>query len=435
VLSFSPAAVASPEDIFGYGARSPAMGATGAASAQGFEATYANPALLSRVHDRVLSLGYQGATFDLSAEGPGLPGRVSVAPMKGFDIGLAMPIPFGGILKDRIGAALAFYTPKDILVRGRILYPETPQFLMLPDRAQLLAAMFGIGADVGYGFRVGAGFSAVAQIEGNVVAATDATGHVGTRVEDQLIAVYAPIAGITYDLPIGRPHSLRVGAAYRGALAARFSVEIDATHLSSLNIPVFNIAGLAQYDPAQLAFEVTYDTPELVLALGATYKRWSQYPGPLEATIQCPASEPNCGALSPTPVNYSDTVVLRAGADRALPVTQSLTAHARAGYFLEPTPMPSSIDASQAYSPAAAAVVSVPTRFFDATRHVLTLGGGLELRPPLPPLTLDLFGQLHLLQPRTMTLHPGPSGDPTSSSEARVSGSVLAGGLVLGVRF
>ena len=95
--------------------------------------------------------------------------------------------------------------------------------------------------------------------------------------------------------------------------------------------------------------------------------------------------------------------------------------------------MPSSIDASQAYSPASASVVSVPTRFFDANRHAFTLGGGIELRSPLPSLTLDLFAQLHLLQPRTMTLHPGPSGDP--SSEARVSGSVLVGGVVLGVKF
>jgi hypothetical protein len=279
------------------------------------------------------------------------------------------------------------------------------------------------------------GFSAVAQIEGSVVVAADATGHVGTRVEDQLIAVYAPIAGITYDVPFGHGRPFRVGLTYRGALAARFSVSIDGTRLSSLNIPVFNIAGLAQYDPAQLAFELAYDTKPLLVAVGATYKRWSDYPGPLEPTTLCPASDPSCGALLPAHVSYSDTVVLRVGADRALPVTSELTAHLRAGYFLEPTPLPGGTDASQAYDPAQKQVAAVPTRFFDATRHAFTFGGGLELARPLPPLTLDLYGQVHVLQSRTMTLHPGPSGDPLSSSEARLSGSVLVAGMVLGVKF
>ncbi len=430
----------SPEDLFGYGPHGPAMGATGTASARGFEATYSNPALLSLVHERSFSLGWQGATFRLNANGDGLPGRVPYAPAKGVLFGLAIPIPFGGLFQDRVAAGLAFYTPTDVLVRGRILYPETPQFSLLPDRSQILAVQLGLGADLGYGVRAGVGFSAVAQIEGSVVAATDATGHVGTRVEDQLIAVYAPVAGLSYDLPIGRGgrdggRPFRVGLAYRGALAARFSVIIDGTKLSSLNIPLFNIAGLAQYDPAELAFEAAYDTPSWVVAAGVTYKRWSDYPGPLEPTILCPPDNPNCGALVPTHVTYSDTLVLRVGADRAVPLGSHFVAHARAGYFFEPSPLPSSLDASQAYEAAAKGVVAVPTRFFDATRHVLTLGGGIELSRPLPPLTIDLYGQLHLLAPRTETLHPAPGGDASSSSPADVSGSVLVGGMIVGVTF
>jgi len=34
-----------------------------------------------------------------------------------------LPLPFGGVLKDRVSGALAFFTPTDVIVRGRILYP------------------------------------------------------------------------------------------------------------------------------------------------------------------------------------------------------------------------------------------------------------------------------------------------------------------------
>lgn len=430
-LSLPSVARASPEDLFGYGAKSLAMGATGAASSDGFEAAYANPALLSRIRQRKLSLGFQGATFDLKATGPGLPGRISYAPAKGVTIGLGLPLPFGGVLRDRVAAALAFYTPTQILVRGRILFPETPQFTLLPDRAELLAAQAGVGVDLGYGLRAGAGFSAVAQIEGTVVAATDSTGRVGTNVQDQLIAVYAPILGLTYDMPVGPPHAWRLGLTYRGALAARFSVSLDGTRLTSLAIPVFNIAGLAQYDPAALALEAAYDRSPWLLAAGATYKRWSDYPGPLEPTILCPTTDATCGALKPAPTAYHDTVAVHLGADRAVVVTSSLIAHLRAGYFLEPSPLPDSLGASHAYDPRFKTAIAIPTRYFDATRHALTVGAGLDLSP----FTLDIYGQLHLLEPRTMTLSPAPGGGPSTSSQASVGGDVLVAGMLVGVKF
>ncbi len=425
-------ASASPEDIFSYGTRSPAMGGTGAASAEGFEATYLNPALLSRLRDRKLTLGLQTAAFSLDAEGAGLPGRFSAKAAKGVVIGLDLPIPFGGILKDRVGVGLAFYTPTDVIVRGRLLYPETPQFPLLADRAQSLMIRVGAGVDVGYGLRVGAGFAALAEIAGNVLVATDATGRVGTRVEDQLVATYAPSFGVTYDLPLKAATTVRVGITYRGTLDARFSVGIDATNLSTLKLPLFNIAGLAQYDPAQLALEAAVQHDRFTFAMGATYKRWSKYPGPLEPTILCPAESPDCGALRPPKIDYSDTLVVRLGVDYALPATRGLTAHLRGGGFVEPDPLPSTLPTSQAYDPKAAQTVDVPTRYMNATRLAITWGGGLELKDPLPPINLDVYGQYHALLPATFASQaPGAGTVPLG----RASGHVLVCGLLAGVRF
>lgn len=424
-------ASASPEDLFGYGARSTAMGATGAATSNDFEAAYTNPALLSRIDRPKLALGMMGATFDVHADGEGLPGRIESLPARGIDIGVDLPIPLGGVLAHRISGALAFYTPTDVVVRGRILYPETPQFPLLSDRAQCVAIRMGLGVDLGYGLRVGGGFGALAEIVGSVIVATDSTGRVGSRIDDQLVATYAPILGASWERPLAHG-TLRVGAVFRGALAARFAVSIDATKLGSLNIPVFNIAGLAQYDPLQAGLEVGWENAKWKLTAGATWKHWSDYPGPIEPTLPCPPDEPDCGSLQVTRVGFSDTVVPRVGVERSFGLPRGAALHARGGYFFEPTPVPGHLPSSQMYDIPSQALVDVPTRYFDADRHVLTAGLGVSLAKPLP-MTLDAFAQLHLLQPRTVTLDAGAADG--SASTGNISGTILVTGFQLGVGF
>ena len=98
---------------------------------------------------------------------------MSVVPAKGYVIGVAVPIPFGGVLKDRIAVGMAGYTPTDVLVaREHLLYPETPQYPLLADRSQVLAVRLGAGADIGWGIRVGAGLGVLAALQGNIAVAT-----------------------------------------------------------------------------------------------------------------------------------------------------------------------------------------------------------------------------------------------------------------------
>lgn len=417
---------ASPEDLYGYGGVGPALGGTGAAHASGYDAAFANPALASRLRRYKLTLGFQGGAFDLHADEAGAGGRVPALPMRGMVIGGDVPLPFGGPLRDRVGVALAFYTPTDVLVRGRILYPEVPDFALLSDRAQCLTVRAGFGVDIGWGFRVGAGFGALAEIVGTVVVATDATGRVGSRVEDQLVTNYAPTFGASWEHAL-LGGTLRVGAAFRGKLDARFAILIDATKLSSLPIPVLNIAGLAQYDPLQVALEGAWERGPWKLAAGVTIKHWSDYPGPWEPTIPCPQDEPECGALTPPHIGFSDTVVPRVGVERAFPISRRASASLRAGAFFEPTPAPDSLGASEAYDPSSKDNIQVPTRLFDASRAVLTFGGGVRY----VDVTLDGWAQVHALVPRDVTL-AGAGGVTTKAS---VSGAALAGGLVLGVAF
>lgn len=433
LLAAETPAEASPEDLFGYGGRTNAMGATGVAHSSGYESAWHNPALASTIRTNKLTLGYGGAVYGLDA----VPlGRVSTAPAKGIYIGADIPIPFGGKLRDRVGVGLAFYTPSDVIVRGRVLYPETPQFPIIGDRSQSLTIRGGFGVDIGWGVRAGAGFAALAEIMGTVVAATDVTGRVGTRVEDQLVATYAPVFGATWDIP--GETKLRVGVAYRGKLDARFAVTVDGTKLSSLAIPLFNISGLAQYDPEQVAIEVArVDPPQHnVLALQLTYKKWSDFPGVLEPTVVC--SEGGAGAcgLVPPTIDWKDTFVVRVGAEQGFELAPGVVLHGRGGMFFETSPLPSNVPGSEVFDVPSKSVVQVPTRYFDSSRFAVTTGAGLSLggpkKPSLPPLDLDLYAQYHLLLPRTIT-STDSSGVPLSSIES--SGHMKVFGMTAGVKF
>jgi hypothetical protein len=429
---FAGFASASPEDLFGYGGRTSAMGATGTAHATGYEAAWHNPALVSVVRAPKLTLGYTGGVLRLDAQGEGLPGRTSSAPIRGTTIGAEIPVPLGGRLAHRVGIALAFYEPTDVVVRGRVLYPEKTQFPMLDNRAQSVTIRAAVGADIGYGIRVGIGFAALAEVVGTVVAATDATGRVGTRVEDQLVATYAPMFGVTYDLPLEKAGRWRIGATYRGTLDARFAIVIDGTKLSSLQIPLFNISGLAQYDPAQAALEVARREDLNVLAAQVVYKHWSAFPGVLEPTVVCTEGGAGACGLTPPKIEWKNTFVVRVGAEQGFELRRGAVLRARGGAFFETTPLPNELPGSDAYDRGTKSVATLPTRYFDSDRIALTAGAGLALSRPLPPIDLDLFGQYHMLLPRTVS-SVDANGGVLSSGEA--SGHMTVFGMTAGLRF
>lgn len=409
-------AAASPQEVIGFGYRSIGMGTTGGAVGEGVDSVYANPALLSLEHDMTLELGVTEALFHLVAEGPDFPGRVYVTPLRGNSIGALLPLPFGGALEDRVTLGLGFFTPFDVVVRGRILYPEKPQFL-LADRVQSVAVQAGLGADIGYGIRLGVGFAALAALSGSVVVATDASGRIGTVVKDTLVASYAPIAGASYDLT----EHYRLGLTFRGELVGRFNVVIEAEDLGQITIPPLNISGVAQYDPYQLALEVARVNGAWEVAVGATWKHWSAYPGPADATVRCEdAADPDasCDPLVPADPDYSDTLVPRVGADRAISVTRGVTAHVRAGYAFEPSPAPAQ---------------EGRTNYFDNHRSIFSVGWGLELDEPLPEIGFDGFLQLHLLHARDHEKRQAAGAPVDGVVESY--GAIIATGAAAKVRF
>jgi long-chain fatty acid transport protein len=414
-----PPAEASQEDVLGFGPRTSALGATGAASAAGYEAVYANPSLLSLARKRELAVGLTSAVFDVHART-----RLSYEPLRGSVIGAVLPVPFGGVLKERIALGLGFFTPFDLVVRGRILYPEKPQY-PLADRTQSLAVQAGLGVDLGHGVRIGAGFAALAALSGSVLVATDTTGRIGTTVDDSLVASYGPIVGVAYDID----DTWRVGLAYRGVLEGRFDVVITVKDLGAITVPPLNISGVAQYDPWQLALELARVRGPWRIAASLVYKRWSAYPGIAEATVRCPPVDPAtmmpfapgaCNPLVPPPPSYHDTLSPHFGVERDFLPTPRVAVHLRGGFFFEPSPAP---------------VQSATTNLYDNHRLAITLGYGVELGPEAARFALDLFAQAHALLPRDHVKEASvPSSNPGAPS-ATTRGVIGAIGATVGVRF
>ncbi|MEZ4407090.1 MAG: hypothetical protein R3A52_11510 [Polyangiales bacterium] len=374
-LTLVPAAAwASPPDLFGYGARSSAMAGAGASFVSDYSAVYANPAGLGHLRERAFTLGFAGASFALELG----EGRVPADTGFGTTIGLSLPLPFGGALRDRVGVGLGFFTPTNVVVRGRILRPETPQFPILPDRVQSVSVMAGLGVNLGYGFSVGGGVMVMAGLTGAVLVSADASGRAGSRIDTQLVATWSPVAGVQW-----RGRHLRVGATFRGEVEARFLVTIEARDLG-INIPVLNISGVAQYDPAQLQLEAAWVADGWTVALALTGKRWSDWPGPVEATT--PSSP------APPATEFTDTLVPRVALERRWAWSDGSRVALRGGYFYEPSPAPAA-SASRAY--------------LDNDRHAFTAGVGFGARAAGSRFDVDVWAQLHWLAPRDAALSQG----------------------------
>ncbi|HMR75715.1 MAG TPA: outer membrane protein transport protein, partial [Polyangiaceae bacterium] len=351
----------------------------------------------------------------LKAEGANAPGDVPEEGVGGTFIGVVLPLPFGGVIEDRLTLGLGTYTPTQLIARARLLYPERPQFPLLTDRAQTLNFNLGLGVDLGHGLQLGAGFLALAELVGTVVVQTDTSGRVGTVVDDQLIATYAPIFGAAYQV-----EDTQLGVTWRGALEGEFDVVVDVRDLGSLVVPSLNIAGIAQYDPMALQAEVGQRFSRLTLVAGATWKHWSAFDGFQRATVRCPSAQPDCDALRVQPIEFSDVIVPRVGALYELELSAVSRAELRAGYAFEPSPLQEQTGTRNT---------------LDNDRHVLAVGYGVELFEPLPPITLDAFYQVHLLAPRTHAKDASvPSNNP-GAPELESKGVVQNFGLILGVKF
>ncbi len=373
LLLVAAAARASEPERFGFGVRSPAMAGTGAATADDYEATYANPAGLAFAPSRRLTVGYVFGLYHVALDGA--PRDIDTT--NGLIIGADLPLPLGGALRDRLAIGLGFYLPTGVINRARAPFPPVagaPAEAWLPlldSPTQTVSLMVSGAVRLTDRLSLGGGVLALAALVGVIHLETDGAGRITSRNEEQLVTDFAPVVGARYHFD-----RVRLGVVFRGRSQSRYDIRIDnkLTGVVPFDLPVFTIAGISQYDPLQAAAEAAVSIGRLTLVGNLTYKHWSAFPNPSE--VATPGTPP-----PPSP-DFHDTVVPRVAAEwrtSAGPVELAL----RGGYFFEWSPAPE----------------ADKSRFLvDGDRHVFTVGEELKIRNQLAPLHLELFFQWHLIQ-------------------------------------
>jgi long-chain fatty acid transport protein len=368
-LLLCSSAHASEPELFGMGARSPGLAGLGAADAEGYDATYINPAGLVGPTRRRLSVGYVLARYSLSLDG--MPRNVDST--NGIVIGADLPLPFGGVMKDRLALGMGFYFPVGVINRARDGFPDEPRLALLDDRTQVVSVLVAAGAKVHERFSIGIGVLALAALIGEIQIRAGATGAFTTVSEEQLVASYSPVVGMRAIAT----RWLKLGLTFRGESKSRYDIAVkpDLGNALPLILPTMHIAGTAQYDPMQMQLEAAFlATGWLKVLVGLTWKHWSAYQNPVENATTGTPPQPAPG--------YHDTVVPRVAAEGHRDVARGrVRLTGRLGYYFEWSPAPQGPDRA----------------LLDADRHVLTFGAGLELLRGAFTFALDLFGQWHHL--------------------------------------
>jgi long-chain fatty acid transport protein len=362
-------ALASGPDLFGMGPRAGALAGAGVADGDGWDQAYTNPAGLVDARRRRLSIGYEGARYHLFLDGE----RRSLTPSNAVLLGAVLPLPFGGLLRDRVALGLAFYLPTGLITRARAPFPETPRLALLDDRTQVVSVVVSGGFRLHRRVDFGVGVLALAALVGQIIVSTDAGGNATTLSNQELVTRLSPIVG----LRVRATDRVRLGLVYRAESKAEYDVAI-LTRLGArlpISLPTLLLRGVAQFDPHQLHLEAAVRLGPATLLVGIGWRHWSGYPVPSE--------NPTKGTPAQADPGFHDTVVPRGAVEATRLFRHGVSLVGRLGYAFE-------------LSPADAHTTSA---YVDADRHVLGAGGRLSWRRGRAGLHVEVIGQWqHLMR-------------------------------------
>jgi long-subunit fatty acid transport protein len=404
VLALMGDARASTLDLFGFGMRAPALAGTGVATADDYEAVYANPAGLAEVTVKRATVGAVVSDFRTK-----MGGDIVGDSNSGTVLGGVVPLPLGGWAKNRFAIGFGFHIPNDTLNRVRAPFPGVPQFALLENRSHVIAVQLGVGMRASERLSIGAGVIVLAALRGGIDVTTDANQRFSADSEQRLIAQFAPVIGARWKAS----KRLTYGLAVRAPVRSDYDIVVtsDLGDTIPLTLPVIRIAGTAQYDPLIVAAEAAWRWRDDVLLVGAlAYHRWGSYPLPTQNPVEATPDQ--------QPPGFKDRPVPRVAAEwtrRAGPAALAV----RAGYAFMWSPAPE---------------MTGQQSLFDNHRHVMGVGFGAALSGKVP-VRLDLFTQWHRLQRRTHTKDPAlqQDGEMPVFDRLSTSGNVIAVGAALGL--
>lgn len=399
------AAVASPLDLFGVGARSPAMAGTGVADAVRYDAAFLNPAGLAEVSGKFLTLGAMSGDLHLYRNDA----RADTDLLTGLVIGGALRIPLGGAMKDRLGVGFGFHIPTAAVNRTRHPLPGVPVHVLLETRAQTVSLQAAFGVKVTERLELGAGMLALAELRGQIDVTTDASGRFTSFSEQQMLGRLSLVAGARYLLP---ERNLRLGLTYRGVSRSDYDIVVtnELDEALPVSIPTVKLAGASQYDPLTVALEASWQAGARVTVNGQlAYQRWSAYAQPTTQPVEGKPELPEHG--------FTDIVIPKLAVEWR-PLLGRTQLDVRGGYqfFYSPAPEMDGL-----------------LSLLDNHRHILSSGLGMSWPDTSWPVRIELWTQVHVLQPRTHSKDPAlfADGEELPFDTMDTSGAILAGGLLM----
>jgi hypothetical protein len=395
-LLLAPALSANPADMFGFGARGPALGNAMVASGDPLSGPIYNLAAGAIGREVELGAGYFFARpmLDISGRDPKL------MDPRGTFSALNVPFSLGPI---DFGFGLALYMPDQFVIRVYSVPATEPRMVMWDNSPHRLVANGGLSARFGKLVSVGAGVSGLGDAEGEV--AFQLGTRPGRTLSDASIDTALPLrlAPVFGALVTPGKH-WRFGARYTEELAVHVDLDVIAdTHVEGTGLTgttKVRTVGLNYFTPREITAGASTDLDDWTLSAELGWQQWSrirQVAYLVEVDVNLGIDTPVRTFQAPDP-GWHDTLVPRVGLERRLRVGRDHWLALRAGYWFVQSPVPEQTGL---------------TNFADASRHVTTAGAGISFPELGIPVTVELALQGHFLVRREMKKGEGlqPGGD------------------------
>ena len=128
LLPFPRPAFADVLYSYGFNARGIAIGGAAAAQAHDFGVAYYNPGGGILMKQPALGFGYMKTGNWLETHNAS---EAELKSTEGIVLGMVLPLPFGGFLKNRIALGFASFMPRDVFAELDVPYPDVPQYVLL----------------------------------------------------------------------------------------------------------------------------------------------------------------------------------------------------------------------------------------------------------------------------------------------------------------
>ena len=355
--SLATTASANPFDVWGFGSRGIALGSAGTAAADGVGAGYYNPAAITRSRALSVCLGILVADDFLKSTGSqGSESGADIAASIHYQLGIAAPVPMGGVMKERIFVALAASFPQDEIYDVDLPDSRELSFPFWEARNRRLVLSASVAGRITDWLSASIGLTLLPDVAGDVqVNLLDSNGRNAGRI--QVDYDLAPVAGL-YVTPLPW---LSLGVVYRGEHSTNINLPVAVEVLSGVPPVAATIVAPAYAQPHQVAVGVaTRAFDGLLIAADLSWSNYSRfrYSSPSVTSFDTEGEVLQTGEVPV--VQMSDTFSPRLGVEWEALGWLAL----RGGYGFVPSPVPPQTQS---------------TNLLDAHRHVLSLGLGFDI--------------------------------------------------------